>query len=52
MDVAQELIVREEDCGTSRGIWLEEVVPDSPGRRSAWRSAPAGGSLVEPGRPG
>src|SRR4029077_2837288 len=27
-DVAQELIVREEDCGTSRGIWVEGVVGD------------------------
>jgi DNA-directed RNA polymerase subunit beta' len=34
VDVAQELIVREDDCGTSRGIWIEEVVPDAAGRRS------------------
>lgn len=34
VDVAQELIIREEDCGTSRGIWVEQVVPDEPGRRS------------------
>jgi DNA-directed RNA polymerase subunit beta' len=27
-DVAQELIVREEDCGTSRGIWVEGVTAD------------------------
>ncbi len=27
-DVAQELIVREEDCGTARGIWVEGVVTD------------------------
>jgi len=33
VDVAQELIVREEDCGTSRGLWLEDVRPDEPGRR-------------------
>jgi len=34
VDVAQELIVRELDCGTTRGIWLDEIVPDEAGRRS------------------
>jgi len=33
VDVAQEMIVREPDCGTSRGIWLEGVRPDEAGRR-------------------
>jgi DNA-directed RNA polymerase subunit beta' len=33
VDVAQEMIVREHDCGTSRGIWLEGVRPDEAGRR-------------------
>ena len=33
VDVAQELIVREEDCETNRGIWVEGV---SPGPE-AWR---------------
>ncbi len=28
VDVAQELIVREQDCGTSRGIWVRDVRPD------------------------
>jgi len=28
--VAQELIVREDDCGSQRGIWIEDVVPDTP----------------------
>jgi len=28
VDVAQELIVRDEDCGTTRGIWVEEVDDD------------------------
>jgi DNA-directed RNA polymerase subunit beta' len=27
VDVAQELIVREEDCETTRGIWIEDVLP-------------------------
>ena len=34
VDVAQELIVREDDCGSTRGIWIEGIVPDSAGRRS------------------
>ena len=25
VDVAQELIVRDEDCGSTRGIWVEDV---------------------------
>ena len=25
VDVAQELIVRDEDCGSTRGIWVEEI---------------------------
>ncbi|MBW3650421.1 MAG: DNA-directed RNA polymerase subunit beta' [Actinobacteria bacterium] len=34
VDVAQELIVREIDCGTSRGLWLENIVRDEAGKRS------------------
>ncbi|MDQ6928697.1 MAG: DNA-directed RNA polymerase subunit beta', partial [Actinomycetota bacterium] len=33
VDVAQELIVREPDCGTTRGIWIDDILPDKPGRR-------------------
>ena len=29
VDVAQELIVREDDCGTTLGIWVENVQPDT-----------------------
>ncbi|WP_307729602.1 DNA-directed RNA polymerase subunit beta' [Anaerocellum diazotrophicum] len=25
VDVAQDIIVREEDCGTEKGIWVEEI---------------------------
>ena len=32
VDVAQELIIRSEDCGTTRGIWIEDIVPDSAGK--------------------
>ena len=34
VDVAQELIVREEDCGTTLGLWVEGVEPDTANRRS------------------
>jgi DNA-directed RNA polymerase subunit beta' len=38
VDVAQELIVREDDCQRPgdpvRGVWVDEVVPDTPGRRT------------------
>jgi DNA-directed RNA polymerase subunit beta' len=26
VDVSQELIIREEDCGTNRGVWIENVI--------------------------
>jgi DNA-directed RNA polymerase subunit beta' len=34
VDVAQELIVREEDCGTTLGIWVENIEPDTKSKRS------------------
>jgi DNA-directed RNA polymerase subunit beta' len=34
VDVAQELIVREDDCGTTLGIWVENVQPDTANTRS------------------
>ena len=34
VDVAQELIVREEDCGTTLGVWIENVQPDTANRRA------------------
>ena len=39
VDVAQELIVREDDCGSTRGIWVEDV-HRRPGAR-ARRSRPS-----------
>ena len=48
VDVAQELIVREEDCGTTRGIWIEDVEPDGPGKRSYLETRAYGRLLVEP----
>ena len=29
VDVAQELIIREDDCGTNLGVWIEDVAPDT-----------------------
>src|SRR5262249_31720431 len=29
VDVAQELIVREDDCESARGVWIEHVADDS-----------------------
>jgi DNA-directed RNA polymerase subunit beta' len=34
VDVAQELIIREPDCGTARGVRIGDITPDSAGRRS------------------
>ncbi|MFZ0173079.1 MAG: DNA-directed RNA polymerase subunit beta', partial [Acidimicrobiales bacterium] len=48
VDVAQELIVRIEDCGSVRGIWIEDVVPDQAGKRSYLETRLFGRVLVEP----
>jgi DNA-directed RNA polymerase subunit beta' len=48
VDVAQELIIRVEDCGTARGVWLEDVVPDEAGRRSYLETRAYGRVLAEP----
>jgi DNA-directed RNA polymerase subunit beta' len=34
VDVAQELIIRQEDCGTTRGIWIENIQPDDERARA------------------
>ena len=48
VDVAQELIVRQEDCGSTRGIWIEDIVPDAPGKRSYLETRAYSRVLVEP----
>ncbi|MDP9389531.1 MAG: DNA-directed RNA polymerase subunit beta' [Actinomycetota bacterium] len=48
VDVAQEMIIREPDCGTSRGIWLDGIGPDQPGRRSYLETRVFGRVLSEP----
>jgi DNA-directed RNA polymerase subunit beta' len=47
VDVAQELIVREDDCGTSRGLWMEDIVPDQGGKRSYLETRIFGRVLAE-----
>jgi DNA-directed RNA polymerase subunit beta' len=34
VDVAQELIVREEDCGSGLGLWIDRVGPDTASHRA------------------
>jgi DNA-directed RNA polymerase subunit beta' len=48
VDVAQELIVREEDCGTTRGVWIDGVVPDEPGKRAYLETRLYGRVVAEP----
>src|SRR5271165_309658 len=48
VDVAQELIVREDDCGSTRGIWIEGVVPDGAGTRSYLETRATGRITTEP----
>jgi DNA-directed RNA polymerase subunit beta' len=48
VDVAQELIIRIEDCGSLRGIWIEDVVVDQAGKRSYLETRLFGRVLVEP----
>jgi DNA-directed RNA polymerase subunit beta' len=48
VDVAQELIIREVDCGTNRGVWIEDVAPDQAGRRTYLETRLDGRVLLEP----
>jgi DNA-directed RNA polymerase subunit beta' len=34
VDVSQELIIREDDCGTNLGIWIDYVEPDTANKRA------------------
>jgi DNA-directed RNA polymerase subunit beta' len=47
VDVAQELIIREDDCATTRGLWLENIKPDEPGHRYNLDTRLYGRVLVE-----
>src|SRR6476661_7152574 len=47
VDVAQELIIREPDCGTNLGIWVEDILPDQAGKRSYLETRIYGRVLIE-----
>ncbi|MEW6152896.1 MAG: DNA-directed RNA polymerase subunit beta' [Actinomycetota bacterium] len=47
VDVAQELIIREVDCGTGRGIWLEDIKADEASRRHNLETRLFGRALAE-----
>jgi DNA-directed RNA polymerase subunit beta' len=47
VDVAQELIVREPDCGTTLGVWIENVEPDTANRRSYLETKLYGRALLQ-----
>jgi DNA-directed RNA polymerase subunit beta' len=47
VDVAQELIVREEDCDTSLGIWVENVQPDTASSKSYLETSLFGRALLK-----
>ncbi|HEY1827305.1 MAG TPA: DNA-directed RNA polymerase subunit beta', partial [Acidimicrobiales bacterium] len=48
VDVAQELIIRIDDCGSTRGIWIEGVAPDGTGHRNYLETRAFGRLLSEP----
>jgi len=47
VDVAQELIIREPDCGTTLGVWIENVEADTANRRSYLDTKLFGRALVQ-----
>ncbi|MGI8776278.1 MAG: DNA-directed RNA polymerase subunit beta', partial [Acidimicrobiales bacterium] len=47
VDVAQELIIRSIDCGSTRGLWLENVTPDRPDQRTNLETRLYGRTLVD-----
>jgi DNA-directed RNA polymerase subunit beta' len=47
VDVAQELIIREDDCGTARGIWVENVGPDTAAKRTYLETRLLGRVILE-----
>ena len=48
VDVAQELIIKIDDCETARGVWLDDVVPDEAGKRSYLETRAYGRILDRP----
>jgi len=48
VDVAQELIVKEFDCATTRGMWIEHVAADTRGQRAHLETKLWGRVVSEP----
>jgi DNA-directed RNA polymerase subunit beta' len=46
VDVAQELIIREVDCGTTLGLWIDNVEPDTVNTRGYLESKVFGRALL------
>ena len=47
VDVAQELIVRGEDCGTTLGLWVDNVQPDTAKQRNYLETKLFGRALAQ-----
>ena len=51
VDVAQELIIREDDCTREgdpvRGVWIEDIAPDQAGKRTYLETKLFGRSLAD-----
>jgi DNA-directed RNA polymerase subunit beta' len=47
VDVAQELIVREEDCGTNLGVWIDDVHGDTANKRTYLETKLFGRALLQ-----
>src|ERR1700726_139251 len=48
VDVAQELIIRQEDCGTTRGVWVRDIHRDDERARSYLETRLDGRVIVRP----
>ncbi len=46
VDVAQELIIREQDCGTTLGVWIDNVQADTANTRAYLESKLFGRALL------
>jgi DNA-directed RNA polymerase subunit beta' len=47
VDVAQELIIREIDCGSTLGVWIENVTPDTANTRAYLEAKLFGRALLQ-----
>ena len=47
VDVAQELIIREVDCGSTLGVWIENVTPDTATTRAYLEAKLFGRALLQ-----